>query len=50
MRNLLRLIVPEAMLVSYKEHLRAATGALLGILITGYIGHLTVGNTLSCLR
>lgn len=33
MRKLLRLIVPEAMLVSYKERLRTATGTLLGILI-----------------
>ncbi|WP_421361329.1 HPP family protein [Agrobacterium rosae] len=45
MRNLLRLILPEAMPVSYKERLRAATGALLGIFITGYIGHLAVGNS-----
>ncbi|SCX34821.1 HPP family protein [Agrobacterium rosae] len=45
MRNLLRLIVPEAMPVSYKERLRAATGALIGIFITGYIGHLAIGNS-----
>jgi len=45
MRNLLRLIVPEAMPVSYKERFRSATGALIGILITGVIGHLAVGNS-----
>ncbi|WP_320199942.1 HPP family protein [Agrobacterium sp. rho-13.3] len=44
MRNLLRLIVPEAMPVSYKERFRAATGALIGIFVTGVIGHLAVGS------
>lgn len=44
MRNLLRFIVPEAMPVSLKERLRSATGALIGILVTGFLGHLAVGN------
>lgn len=45
MRNLLRLIVPETMPVSYRERIRSASGALIGIFITGFIGHVTVGNS-----
>lgn len=45
MKTLLRLIVPETMPVSYKERMRAAVGALIGILLTGMLGYLTVGIT-----
>lgn len=45
MKTLLRLIVPETMPVSYKERMRAAVGALIGILLTGMLGYLTVGTT-----
>ncbi|MET0173693.1 MAG: HPP family protein [Agrobacterium vaccinii] len=44
MLNPLRRLVPEIMPVSYKERLRSATGALLGILVTGLIGHWAVGD------
>ncbi len=45
MKTLLRLIVPETMPVSYKERMRAAVGALIGILLTGMLGYLSVGTT-----
>lgn len=45
MRNLLRLIVPEAMPISHKERLRSASGALIGIFVTGLLGHLAVGSS-----
>lgn len=44
MSKFLRLILPEAMPVSSKERLRSASGALMGILITGFLGHLAIGN------
>lgn len=47
MKNLLRLIVPEASAVSYKERLRASVGAWIGILITGLIGYAAVGAGLA---
>src|SRR5689334_23909736 len=43
MRSLLRWVVPETPPVSERERLRAATGALLGILLTGMLGHLALG-------
>lgn len=43
MRSLLRWVVPETSPVSEKERLRAASGALLGILITGLLGSLVLG-------
>lgn len=42
MQSILRLILPDVMPVSPKERLRAATGALIGILLTGLIGALTL--------
>lgn len=45
MRHLLHVILPEAMLVSYKERLRSAMGALIGILLTGFLGHLAISDT-----
>ncbi|NTJ42373.1 HPP family protein [Agrobacterium larrymoorei] len=45
MKNLLRLIVPETKPVSYRERLRAAAGALIGIFVTGLVGYLAVGAT-----
>ena len=40
MRRLLRRFLPEAILISPKERIRSAIGALTGILITGLIGGL----------
>lgn len=45
MRHLLHVILPEAMPVSHKERLRSATGALIGILLTGFLGHLAISDT-----
>lgn len=45
MRHLVRLIIPEAIPVSYRERLRSAIGALIGILVTGVIGSLAVAET-----
>lgn len=47
MKNLLRLIVPEAAPVSYKERFRAGIGAWIGILLTGLIGYVAVGAGLA---
>ncbi len=43
MKDLLRLIVPEAASVSYKERFRAGAGAWIGILLTSLIGYVAVG-------
>lgn len=45
MRHLLRLIMPEAIPVSYRERLRSALGALIGILVTGLIGGFAATET-----
>ncbi|CDZ30688.1 HPP family protein [Neorhizobium galegae bv. officinalis] len=42
MRRLLRRLLPEATPVSPRERLRAALGALLGILVTGLLGSLAL--------
>jgi len=47
MKNLLRFVVPEATPVSYKERLRAAAGAWIGILVTGLIGYIAIGAGLA---
>lgn len=38
MKRVVRRFLPEAMLISHKERLRSALGALAGILVTGLIG------------
>jgi len=47
MKNLLRLILPEATPVSYKERFRASAGAWIGILLASLIGYVVVGAGLS---
>lgn len=47
MKKLLRITVPEAPPVSYRERFRAAVGAWIGILLTGLLGSLAVGNGFS---
>lgn len=42
MRRMLRRLLPEATPVSPKERLRAALGALAGILVTGLLGSLAL--------
>lgn len=47
MKKLLRLVIPEATPVSYRERFRAAFGAWIGILLTGLLGYLAIGNGFS---
>lgn len=43
MLSMLRGMLPDTQLVSKRERLRASSGALLGILITGLVGSLAIG-------
>ena len=42
MRSTLRRLIPDAAPVSHRERLRAATGAFVGIMLTGLLGSLAL--------